>query len=171
MLHGMNVYPWLVVLHVIGVLFFFIAHGVSISVAFALKRESDPDRIRALLDLSRASLGAPVGVAVAVGFVAGVAAGFVGGWWGQLWIWISLALFVGVTIVMTPMAASRLNAIRIAAGAQPPAAPFARRPADPPTMDPVELRRQLDAWNPAPIAALGLISFVAIVSLMLLKPF
>ena len=39
-----------------------------------------------------------------------------GSWWGQLWIWISLVLFVGIGLAMTPLVAFRLNPIRVAAG-------------------------------------------------------
>ncbi len=167
----MNLYPWLVVAHVTGMMLFFIAHGVSMFVGFRLRTERDPARVAALLDLSAMSLGIPASIAVLVGFLAGVAAGFVGGWWGQLWIWVALVLFVVVALVMTPMAASRLNAIRAAAGTLPAQNPFVRRPAAPPPPDPIALERALTAWNPVPVAALGLTTFVVILALMLLKPF
>ena len=45
----MNWYPWIVFIHVLGVLVFFIAHGTSMVVGFRLKGERDPARVRALL--------------------------------------------------------------------------------------------------------------------------
>ena len=59
----MDLYPWIVFLHVVGVLLFFIAHGTSMAVGFRLKRERDPARVRALLELTdRKSLLALRGV-------------------------------------------------------------------------------------------------------------
>lgn len=166
----MNLYPWLVFIHVTGVLLFFFAHGVSAIIAFRLRSERDPERVRALLDVSRLSVGPTASAALVVGLAAGVAAGFVGGWWGQLWIWLSLVIFVLVGGLMTPLAASKLNAMRIAAGSevQPP---FSRSKAEPPPADPEQLQRLLDDWDPRPLAVLGFGSFVVILGLMMLKPF
>lgn len=162
----MDLYPWVVFIHAATVLLFFIAHGASIAVAFRVKSERDPERVRALLDLSRASLGTVSGVLVLVGLATGIAAGFMGGWWGSLWIWISLALFIGVAIAMTPLVAMRLNAVRAAAGQ-----PSARAKDAPAVADLDELRRLLDAWNPVPIAVVGLGAFLVILYLMIVKPF
>jgi len=167
----MDLYPWIVFIHVASVLLFFIAHGVSMAVAFRLKRERDPERVRMLLDLSSWSLGVAPSIAILVGLVAGIAAGIVGGWFGQAWIWISLALLVVVGGAMTPMVAARLNAIRAAAGTQA-INPFSRKPpAPPPNQNPEELDRLLDAWNPAPSAIMGFGGFLAILWLMFFKPF
>ena len=163
----MDLYASVVFVHAATVLLFFIAHGTSMSVAFALKRETDPARVRALLDLSRFSLGAPSIIFVVVGFLSGILAGFLGNWWGQLWIWLSLVLFVAVAGAMTPLASFRLNPIRAAAGMPE----FGKKDAPIPVEDPEELRRLVDAWNPIPIAALGVTAFVVILWLMLLKPF
>ena len=164
----MDAYPLVVFIHAACVLLFFIAHGTSMAVAFALKRETDPARVAALLELSRRSLGPPVQVVVLVGLVAGVVAGFMGQWWGQLWIWISIGLFVVISGAMTPLVAFRLNPIRAAAGL-PVGAGRGKAPAQP--ADPEELRRQLATWNPVPVAVIGLAGFLAILYLMLVKPF
>ena len=59
----MDLYSWIVFLHVVGVLLFFIAHGTSMAVGFRLERERDPARVRALLELTdRKSLLALRGV-------------------------------------------------------------------------------------------------------------
>jgi hypothetical protein len=163
---SVDLYPWIVFIHAAAVLLFFIAHGTSMAVAFRVKRETDPDRLRALLDLSRASLGPATAVVVTIGLIAGIVAGFMGDHWGQLWIWISLALFIVVAGAMTPMVAFPLNAIRAAAGQPNP-----RTPNVVPAENVEELRRLQDAWNPAPIAVSGIAAFVVILYLMMLKPF
>lgn len=160
----MDLYPWVVFVHIAATLLFFIAHGTSMAVSFAIKREQNPDRLRALLDVSLWALG-PSGVAVLLGLLAGIVAAFMGGWWGDLWVWISLVLFLAVGIGMTPLVAVRLNAIRIAAGQA------VGKTTEPPTEDLEEVQRLLDAWNPTPIAIAGLGAFLVILWLMYFKPF
>lgn len=67
---------------------------------------------------------------------------------------------------MTPMVASRLNAMRTAAGIATPGAKE-----EPAPSNDAELRQLIDAWNPVPIAAIGLGTFVVILWLMMVKPF
>jgi uncharacterized membrane protein len=166
-----DLYPWIVFLHVVGVLLFFIAHGTSMAVGFRLKRERDPARVRALLDLSSWTLGVWPSIAFLVGVVAGIAAGIAGGWFGQAWIWISLALLVVVSGAMTPMVAGRLNTIRAAAGTRA-MNPFSRKPPEaPPAADAAELERLLEAWDPRFAAVIGFGGFVLILWLMFFKPF
>jgi predicted integral membrane protein DUF2269 len=160
-------YPWVVFVHAATVLLFFIAHGTSMSVAFAVKREQNLDRLRAELDLSAMAMGPAAIVLVIVGLLSGIAAGFLGDWWGHLWIWTSLVLFLLVAGAMTPLVAMRLNGIRVAAGL-----PNARDRKAPPAPENVEeVRRLQAAWNPVPIAVVGIASFVLILFLMMVKPF
>lgn len=159
----MDLYGWVVFVHAATILLFFIAHGTSMAVAFALTREREPARVRALLDLSRFSLGAPAFVSVIIGVLTGIAAAFMGDLWGEAWVWISLVLFVVIGGLMTPFASLKLAPMRTAAG-------LARSGPNPPE-DPVELARLLEAWNPLPLAAAGFGGFVVILWLMLAKPF
>ena len=163
----MELYGAVVFVHAATILLFFVAHGTSMAVAFALKRETDPARVRALLELSRLSLGAPAIALVTVGFLSGVLAGFLGGHWGRLWIWISLVLFVAIAGAMTPLATMRLGPIRAAAG-MPTAGGGTTTEVT--AENPDEMRRLIRAWNPVPIAVLGLSGFLVILWLMLTKP-
>ena len=166
----MTLYGAIVFIHVAAILLFFMAHGVSMFVAFRLRMERDPVRVRMLLDLSSWAMGIPAIAAISVGVLAGIAAGIMGGWLGSLWFWISLVLLVVVALTMTPMAASQLKPIRAAAGTVP-INPFSRIQEPAPEADPAELSRLLDAWNPVPIAALGVGAFLVILWLMFFKPF
>ncbi len=164
----MDLYALVVFVHAATVLIFFMLHGTSMAVAFKLRQEREPARVRALLDVSRFALGAPTIVLVVVGLLSGILAGFMGGWWGTLWIWISLVLFLGVGIGMTPLMTFRLNPIRAAAGlARPDAKPDEVAPQE----DPEELQRLIAAWNPMPGAVIGMTAFIVILWLMLEKPF
>jgi hypothetical protein len=170
----MDLYPWIVLVHVTGMTLFFIAHGAPAMVGLRLRSERDPARVLALLDLARWSMGRMAGIALLVGFGAGIVAGFIGGWWGHLWIWLALGIFVVVSLAMmplTPMTETKLHEMRRAAG-RGIESPFGigQRREDPPA-DPQELQRLLEAWNPLPTAVLGFGGFIAILALMLLKPF
>lgn len=104
-------YTWLVFAHVLGIFGFLLAHGTAAAVAFALPRQHEVARIRALLDLSRSV--AMVGtVSLLVLLAAGIALGFMGSWWGQGWIWASLGLFILIGVSMTPLGSRPLNRIR-----------------------------------------------------------
>ena len=167
----MDVYPWIVFLHATGVLLFFIAHGTSMAVGFRLKRERDPARVRALLDLSSWTLGVWPSVAFVVGVVAGIVAGIMGGWFGQAWIWIAIVVLAIVAGAMTPLVAARLNVLRAAAGTRA-VNPFSRKPPDAPlAQDDAELERLLAAWDPLPAAIMGFGGFALILWLMMFKPF
>jgi hypothetical protein len=45
-------YTWLVVLHLLGLVVFLLAHGVSMFVVFRIRREADRNVIASMLDLS-----------------------------------------------------------------------------------------------------------------------
>ena len=161
----MDLYPWLLVIHVASLFIFFVAHGAAASVAFRLRREREPERVRALLELSRVSVGAVMSAAFLLGLAAGIWLTFLGNFWGRGWVWASLAIFIGVAILMTPIASLPLARIRTAAGIG--------RPKDGvvPPGDDAELQRLLERWNPFPVAALGVTAIAVITWLMFFKPF
>lgn len=92
-------YSWWVFLHIAGVFAFLTAHGVSVGVAFKLRRERDPQRILALNELSSSSISL---FYAGLGFLlfGGIVAGFMGRWWGQAWIWVSLGTLIATSIAM-----------------------------------------------------------------------
>ena len=112
-----SVYPWIVLVHVISVLGFLAAHGVSMGVVFRLRSERELGRVRALLDLSASSLGSMY-LFVLVVLLSGIVAGIVGGWWtsGTLWIWASLILLIAIVVYMSYRASPYFTALRQAAG-------------------------------------------------------
>ena len=92
-------YNWWKFLHVVGVLGFVMFHGVSVVVAFRLRRERDRTRIAELLQFSGASVRGMY-VALLALIVFGVVAGFAGNWWSYWWIWISIALLILTMVEM-----------------------------------------------------------------------
>src|SRR6266511_1183180 len=96
-------YNWWVLLHLTGVFVFLVAHGVSVGVLFRLRRERDPSKVAALLELSAGSVRAFYGglVILLVGGFAAVATGHL---WSKPWFWIALGVLVLASVGMVLMA-------------------------------------------------------------------
>lgn len=164
----MNWYPWLMYLHVGGLIVFVLGHGVSVMVAFRLRTERDPARIGALLDASGSSTTlAYVGLLLLLG--SGIAAGFSGGLWDRLWIWISLVLLVLVMGAMYPLGSAHYNRVRHAVGMK-----GTQDRADAPAPAPAsaaELDALLSGPQPWLLTAIGGGGLLIILWLMLMHPF
>jgi hypothetical protein len=162
--------PWLILVHVLAVLGFVLVHGASASVAFKLRGERDPVRVRALLELSNAYLTWAY-LALLVLLVSGIVAGFAGDWWtsGRLWLWLSVALLIAVIVGMYVVAAPYFESLRHAVGL--PTYADVRNGLDPPPpASEAELALLLASPRPAIVAAIGLGGISLIASLMVLKP-
>jgi hypothetical protein len=86
---------WLVFLHVLSAITFFLAHGASAAMVFRLRKETDFARIRAMLDLSDSTLEVMFISFLAMGLT-GVALPFLLRIWDKGWIWVSIILMVFV---------------------------------------------------------------------------
>jgi hypothetical protein len=155
----MDLYPWVVLVHVVAAFLFAIAHGVSAFVSFRLRAEREPARVRALLDLSGSALGTMYGALVVL-LVAGIAAGITRDWFARLWIWAALATLIVVVVLMYALASRYYASVREAVGVRSISTP---KGAPDPT--PVDSRR------PDVIAGIGFAGFVVILWLMVVKPF
>ncbi len=158
----------IVVVHVLGVLLFVLAHGVSAAVLLRIRSERDPASLRTLLDLSRRSV-TTMSIGYLLWFLSGILAGFTGSWWtsGRLWIWASLVIAIVITAVMTPMGRFYLNRIRTALGVD------VRTGAYDPTVqvDAATLQAAVASGQPGVVAAIGIIGLAVIAWLMVAKPF
>lgn len=154
-------YPWLVFIHIAGALGFALAHGTSVSVMLAIRRERSRARIRTLLALSSTSMTGFY-VSIAVLLAAGILAGFVGNWWRMLWIWLSLGLFLGIMAAMFPLARSYFRRVSHAVETRPSGAPMASDE---------ELDELLRGSRPLVIAVIGYGGIAVILWLMIFKPF
>jgi hypothetical protein len=154
-------YQWIVFLHILGALAFMLAHGASVAVLLRLRSERDRERIRTLLELSGASMRGFYG-SILLLLGAGIAAGFVGNWWRMWWIWLSLALFLAIAVLMYPLGSLYFRKIGNAVKLRPSGAPMASDE---------ELDELLRSPRAALVAALGFGGVVVILWLMVLKPF
>lgn len=90
---------WLVFIHVLSVITFFLAHGTSAAMAFQLRKEKSIERIRAMLDLSSTTLML-LFVAFLVMGITGLIMVTLIKIWNQVWVWLSIVLMVYVFLHM-----------------------------------------------------------------------
>lgn len=158
----------IVIVHVLGVLLFALAHGVSAAVLLRIRSERDPAALRTLLDLSRRTINL-MSVGFLMWFVSGIMAGFSGNWWtsGRLWIWVSLVLVVVIAGLMTPMGRFYLNRIRTAVGVDPKTGAY-----DPDVqVDSAAVEAAVASGQPVLVATIGIAGLAVIAWLMMAKPF
>jgi hypothetical protein len=152
----MNYYLLLRLLHLAGAFLFVAAHGATATVTFKLRKETDPARIRTMLELSRSTRGVMYfSFALMVG--AGVALGFLGGWWWAGWIWLSLGLFLVLFGAAFPLAIPYFRKIRQAIETEP--------------VDQEALRRLLRSPRGLVLAWVETLGIAFILWLMVYKPF
>jgi len=164
----MDVYPWIVLVHVLSAFVFIMAHGASAFVTFRVRTESDRVRIAALLDLSGSSLTLTF-VSLGVAAVSGVAAAIIGGHFSQLWPWAAIGVLILTSIVMTPLATYPLTAVRRGLG-QPNQEDRKKGDTPEPVGD-AELAALRARVRPELVTVIGLVGLAVLVWLMQLKPF
>jgi hypothetical protein len=158
----------IVFLHVAGAFMFVAGHGVSMLVAFQLRKERDRGRLAALLDLSGYSLGV-AGIGLLILLLSGILAGIVLGSFGRAWIWIALVLFIVIALLMTPVGGKYFTGVRIALG-QRTRGLKAGEPDPAPASD-AALEALLVSRAPEMLLLLGGGGFLMILWLMMFRPF
>lgn len=164
----MTGYGILVYLHVASAFAFVMVHGVSAFASFWVKRETDAERQRALLNLSAGTYGAMY-ISLGALVFTGVGAGFVGAHWGSGWIWLALIVLVITAGVMSAFAMREYTPLRRALGL-PYFAKNRPQPAEPPAA-PEVIARHVQAIRPMLLAVVGIAGLAIILWLMLFKPF
>lgn len=162
-------YQLVVFLHVVSVLGYLLAHGVSASVSYAIKKERDVNRIRTLLDLSEKSYPSMFLTLLAI-VTFGLAAAFLNmTWWGFGWIWLSIVVLAAIIVLMAVYGATPFGEIRKAVGIpyRVKGKPF---PAEPARSD-EEVFLVTAKVNPTLLLIIGYDGFAVIAWLMIVKPF
>ena len=164
----MDLYPWVVFVHVAAAFLFVLGHGASMWTSDQIRRERDPARIRVLLELSSRSLGLVYGSLLAL-LIAGITAGVMGGWFGQGWIWAAIVVLVAIIVLMYALASRYYGQVREAVGLR-----GYQTPKDAPDPTPVsaeELAALVDSRRPDVIGLVGIIGLLILLWLMMFKPF
>ncbi len=154
---------WWKFLHVLGAILFFTSHGVSVGAALRLRKERERARIEELLRFSGSSV---LWMYLSLGMLlaGGVVAGFKGRYWSwdNAWLWGSLLILLAVTLEMAIVAKPYYQRIKEAVQLRPSGVP---RKSD----------EELDMLLLSPVAvanaAIGLVALLAILWLMVFKPF
>ncbi len=90
---------WLLFIHILSAVTFFLAHGAAAAMAFRIGKETNPERMRAMLDLS--VTGVPVYLlSFLILAITGIAMPFILKIWHMVWLWLSIGLMLVVAIWM-----------------------------------------------------------------------
>lgn len=160
-------YPWIVFLHVASAFTFLLTHGASAAVAFRLRQEKSPERIRALLELSTATVKVMY-LSLLLLLLSGIVAAFLGRWWSRGWIWASLGILIAITVAMTLISARAYYPLKAALGLPDPWG-NAELPPEPASED--EIAAILAAGRPELLTLIGLGGWIVVLWLMMFKPF
>jgi hypothetical protein len=165
-----DLYPWLLVFHVLCVLAFLAIHGVSMGVWWRVRRERDRVRLAAWFDLS-AGFMTPMLITGLLLIVSGIAVGIAAGWWfnGQWWLWVSV---VALAVIIQAM--NSLNAIpmvEMRRGLGIPGRADRAAGTTPTPVDDATLDHLLRDRRPLIGSALAITGIVVITWLMESKPF
>jgi len=159
---------WLVFIHVLAAITFFLLHGTSLAMAFKVRKETDFARIRAMLDLSNATL-LPMGIAFGVMGLTGLIMPFLVHLWDKVYIWLSIVLILFVFIYMGVFNETHYKELRRLVGL-----PYMKGnktlPAEPPST-PEEVAALLQKTNVPVLATVGYVIPAIVLWLMIFKPF
>ncbi len=164
----MKLIPWLVFLHILSALTFFLAHGASIAMAFKVRSETDFARIRAMLDLSGSMFMAMVIAFLGMGLT-GLVMPFILKIWNKGWIWASVVLMLVVFFHMMFMNDKRYKHLRRMVGL-PYMIGGKEFPAEPPASQ-AEVEAQLKKMKVADLVIVGYGIPMIVLWLMVFKPF
>lgn len=154
-------YQWWVFIHIVGAVGFILSHGVSTGTALRIRHERNPDRIRALLQVSASATGV-LYISILLLLLGGIVAGVDRHWFEQGWIGVALGVFVAEMIFMYAVTVPyyrrvrKILTIEEAGGA---------------AVGPDEIKALVSSGVPVLSFWVGIVGLLFIVYLMVLKPF
>ena len=152
-------YQWLVFAHLVGLVIFALCHGVSLFVAFRVRRIDDPAVAAGYLELSQ-SANRAMYLGLLLLAVGGIGAASVNNLWGQVWVWSSVVVLIAVIALMYVVGASYYYGLRDALAGKGGVEPMTSE----------QLTERLATRRPEWLAAIGGVGLVILVWLMVLKP-
>jgi len=159
---------WLIFIHVLSAVTFFLAHGTSAAMAFQLRKETNIERIRAMLDLSGTTA-----IVLMVSFllmaVTGLIMPFILKIWNQVWIWLSIVLMVYVFLHMGLRGERTFHSLRKLVGL-PYRQNNKEHPAEPPASD-EEILAHARKTSVYELIVVGYVIPAFVLWLMVFKPF
>jgi len=159
---------WLIFLHVLSALTFYMAHGTSVAMAFKIRKETDFIRIRAMLDLSNSTM-IMMFLSFAVMGLTGLIMPFMIHIWNRGYIWVSIVLMLFVAIYMAVFIVTHYMELRRLVGL-PYRKGSKELPAEPPS-SPEEVAALLKKTSVTGLVVVGYVMPAFILWLMIFKPF
>ncbi|HKY54133.1 MAG TPA: hypothetical protein VJM08_07510 [Anaerolineales bacterium] len=159
---------WMIFLHVLSALTFYMAHGTSVAMAFKIRKETNFDRIRAMLDLSWSTLVA-MGIAFALMGLTGIILTFQIGIWNKGYIWASMVLMLFTFFYMAMFNETSYKQLRRLVGL-PYMVRSKQLPAEAPSSA-EEVAALLNKTNITGLALAGYVIPAIVLWLMIFKPF
>lgn len=151
-------YQTLVFLHLVGVVIFAVAHGVSIFAAFRVRRETDPRIVAAVLDMSKSAVKLLYLGLLMLG-VGGLGAAWQAGLLLAPWAIASYVVLIIVIGVMYGVATTYYIHVRDMVSRDGPDAP-----------DRDVLRQTLDTRRPEVLTGVGSLGMLVLLWLMVVRP-
>lgn len=159
---------WLVFIHVLSALTFFLAHGAAAAMVFKVRSETDYTRIRAMADLSGSTFKVYM-ISFSLMGLTGLTMPFIIHIWNKAWIWLSIVLILFVVVWMGLVNEKQTKQLRRLVGL-----PYMQRnkeyPAEQPA-SPEEVAALLKKINPYQWALVGYGIPALVLWLMVFKPF
>ena len=159
---------WLVFVHVLAAITFFLAHGTSAAMTFQIRKETEFARIRALLDLSWSTM-ILMGVSFLIMGLTGIILPFLIHIWNRGYIWLSIVLMLFVFTYMAMFNETHYKELRRLVGL-----PYMKGnknlPAEPPA-NPEEVAALLKKTSASSMVVVGYIVPAIVLWLMIFKPF
>lgn len=159
---------WLVYIHVLSAITFFLSHGAAAAMVFKIRSETDYVRIRAMLDLAVSTFKYYMLSFLLMG-VTGLIMPFILHIWRQGWVWLSIILILFVAGWMFAVNEKQFKQLRRLVGL-PYMQGKLEYPAETPA-SPEEVKIFLQRVNPVSwmVVGYGIPAFV--LWLMIFKPF
>jgi len=152
-------FRWWLLLHLFGVFGFLLAHGVSVTVAFRIRKERDRVKIKDLISLSGSSVRLMY-VSLVLLLAGAFAMTFQLHLWGAAWIRLSLALLIVTIIFMIALASPYYKRVSEAVELRPSGVP---RKSD------EELEAILKSAVPVIVAGVGFFTLFVILYMMVFQ--
>ena len=159
---------WLIFIHVLSAITFFLAHGTSAAMTFQLRKETNLDRIRAMLDLSATTIMV-LFISFLIMGLTGLIMPFLLKIWNQGWVWLSIVLMVYVLLHMALRNDKTYSTLRKLVGL-----PYRQKnkdhPAEPPASE-EEIFAHIRKLSPYELTMVGYVIPAFVLWLMVFKPF
>ena len=152
-------YQWLVFVHILGLVIFALCHGVSLFVAFRVRRVADPAVAAGYLQLSQ-SANQAMYLGLLLLAIGGIGAASTNDLWGRTWVQASVVVLIVVIVLMYVVGAAYYYRLRDALGGKDGA----------PIPSGAELTQRLSTRRPELLAVIGGVGLLVLIWLMVLKP-